>query len=143
MFTCVSVFWLQRFFTNKMGIINFPRTAYLDDIGVNDEKKNEAKELIETTTGSQPELLKMFSHVSVRESPVAVLSSTVPTDLQDLLSEAIDMCNKYERNDIINTYVCNLRTNPKYQDDIANGLQHIAHLHMDNVNRSMFVPIRY
>lgn len=81
--------------------------------------------------------------VSEMATPAAAPAMTVPVpiDLSHLLEQAITTCEKHERLDIINTYLCNLHVSPKEVFEIANNLEYIAHL-QDDIT-TMFVPIRY
>ena len=104
----------------------------------NEEKKNEESESPHTLTdmGSESESSEETT------SPVVVLTSTVPVDLEKLLEDAIITCARHKRPDIINTYVCNLQATPKDVFEVANDLQYIARLDLGNIN-STFVPIGY
>ena len=108
---------------------------------VNEEKKNEESESPHSLT-DQTDMGSESESSEETTSPVVVLTSTVPADLEGLLLEAIITCARHKRSDIINTYVCNLQATPKDVFEVASDLQYIARLDLGNIN-STFVPIGY
>ena len=108
-------------------------------------KVTKAVDDMETTllTSGRKEGMGSYPPPPMETSSPLVLALTSPIDdFNHLLCEAIATCEKYERTDIILTYLCNhLHAIPKEVDEISSGLKHIIHL-QDNIT-STFVPIRY